>query len=251
MPIVVTASGSTDLTLLSIVQNLCKRQNLPVPATVIGSTDTQVLQIQALLEEEGNDLASRGGWQGLTYEAELITAAAENQGSMTSICTNGFRYIKNQTIWSRSRRLPVCGPLDDQEWQMLKALFVNGPYYRFRIRGGDLLVNPTPPADEDWFFEYVSQNWILSEAGTTYKQFFTADDDAVLLPGTLLLQGLRWRWLREKGMDYAELFNTYEKQVKDALGRDGGKPVLSMDNAAQRGPQPGIWVPSGSWTALQ
>jgi hypothetical protein len=247
MPIVVQSSGNPDLTLLTIVQNFCKRNNISVPTTVTGSTDTQILQIQALLEEEGNDLAQRGVWQGLIFEASLVTAASETQGSMSSIATNGFRYIKNQTIWSRTRRLPVCGPLDDQEWQMLKALFVNGPYYRFRIRGDELLVNPTPPAGEDWYFEYVTQNWITNAAGSAYKQYFTADTDTVLLPGTLLLQGLRWRWLREKGMDYAELFRTYELQVKNALGRDGGKKVLSMDQSATRGPQPGIWVPSGTW----
>ena len=236
-----------DLSLLTIVQNLCRRQNITIPTTVIGSTDTQILQIQGLLEEEGNDLASRGGWQGITFEAALTTTATESQGAMTTLCPNGFRYISNQTIWSRTRRLPVSGPLDAQEWQMLKALFVNGPYYRHRIRGGELLVNPTPPAGESWYWEYVSQNWITDVTGVNYRQFFTADTDTVLLPGTLVLQGLRWRWLREKGMDYAELYNTYEAQVKDALGRDGGKSVLTMDGEATRGPRPGIWVPSGSW----
>jgi hypothetical protein len=58
--------------------------------------------------------------------------------------------------------------------------------------------------------------------------------------------GLRWRWLREKGLDYAELFRTYEMQVKDALGRDGGKRVLSMDgNRREVGPN--VFIPSGSW----
>jgi hypothetical protein len=244
-----------DLTLLTIVQNFCRRQNLPVPTTVMGSTDPLILQAKALLEEEGNDLASRGIWQSLSLEASLTTVAAESQGLIDTICSGGgtsptptgFRYMINQTIWSRTRRLPVSGPLDAQEWQMLKALFVNGPYYRHRIRGGQLLVNPTPPAGESWYFEYVSQFWIQNAASTLTYQFFAADTDVVLLPGTLLLQGLRWRWLREKGMDYAEPFRTYEMQVKDALGRDGGRPVLSMDGEATRGPQPGIWVPSGSW----
>ena len=236
------------MSLLTIVQNFCRRTKLPVPATVYGSTDTQVLQIMALLEEEGNDLASRGGWNELTFEASLTTTATESQGTMNAICTNGFRYIKNNTIWSRTRRLPVCGPLDAQEWQMLKALFVNGPYYRFRIRGNLLLVNPTPPASEAWYFEYVSQNWILGADGTTYKQYFTLDTDTVLLPETLVLMGLRWRWKKEKGLDYAEDMRTYEMQVKDAIGRDGGKTTLAADGGPYTQPRPGIFVPTGSWS---
>ncbi len=234
------------MSLLTIVTAHCERQNLPVPATVIGTTDPQVKQIRALLEEEGNDLAARGPWQGLTFEAALTTTATESQGAMTAIATNGFNYIKNETIWSRTRRLPVAGPLDAKEWQTLKAYFVTGPYYQYRIRGGELLVNPVPPV-ESWYFEYITQNWITDASGVTYKQYFTADTDVSLLPETLLIMGLRWRWLREKGMDYAELFRTYEMQVKDALGRDGGKRTLNAADTGRNGPVPGIWVSPGSW----
>lgn len=35
--------------------------------------------------------------------------------------------------------------------------------------------------------------------------------------------------------------------VKDALGRDGAKPVLDMGQDPLRELKPGIFVPSGSW----
>ena len=235
------------MSLLSLVTSFCERTNLTVPTTVIGTTDTQIRQIRALLEEEGNDLSSRGAWQGITFEATLTTVATESQGAMTTIASNGFRYIKNQTAWDRTNKLPVLGPIDSQEWQALKAIVVTGPRYQFRIRGGEFLVNPVPTAGYNWRFEYVSQNWILGANLTTYKQYFTLDTDTILLPETLVLQGLRWRWKKEKGFEYAEDMRTYEMQVKDALGRDAGKPILHMDGA-RRGPSPGIFVPSGSWT---
>ena len=227
-------------TLLEVVQDLCGRQNLPVPATVVGTSDPQVRQIQRLLEEEGNDLSSRGGWEVLTFETSWTTTATEDQGAIATLAPNGFRYIKNKTIWDRSTRLPVCGPLDSQDWQALKAVVATGPRYQWRIRGGQLLVNPSAVAGESWYFEYVSKNWILN--GATYKRRFTVDTDTILLPDDLCLQGLRWRWKKEKGFDYAEDFRTYEMQVKDAIGRDGGKPDLHADDDPTRGPRPGIWV---------
>lgn len=230
------------MTVLSTVTSFCERTGLPVPSTVMGSLDAQVKQIRAILEEEGNDLAVRGSWQGLTFEASHTSLALEDQGAISSIATNGFRYISNDTIWDRTDMLPVLGPMDGIEWQTMKAIVSTGPRYRFRIRGGKLLVNPTPQAGHDWRFEYVSQNWILGADGTTYKSLFTLDTDTILLPETLILMGLRWRWLREKGLDYAELFRTYEMQVKDSLGRDGGKPRLYMDGENYRGPQPGIFI---------
>ena len=236
------------MSLLTVIQYVCGRTGVPVPATVLGTTDTQVLQLLRLLEEEGTDLAMRGGWQAITFEASHTTVATEDQGAMTTIAANGFDYIKNETIWSRTDRLPVCGPMLAAEWQALKAFTTTGPRFRYRIRGGKLLVNPVPTAGDSWYFEYVSNNWILGIDGTTYKQYFTLDTDTILLPEKLVLLGLRWRWKKEKGMAYQEDFNTYEVQVVTALGRDGGKPRISMDQQDNRGPRPGILVPEGSWS---
>lgn len=235
------------MSLLTIVQRFCERTNLPSPATVIGSTDTQIVQLKALLEEIGIDLNGRGSWEGTTRVAVHTTTATEDQGAIATIASNGFKYISNQTIWDRTDRLPVIGPIDSQEWQALKAVVVTAPRYMFRILDGKLLSNPPPHAGHEWAFEYASKNWILGADGVTYKEYFTLDTDEPLLPQTLLLQGLRWAWKREKGLDYAEDFRMYETQVQDALNRDGGKPILFMDTAEWRGPKPGIWVPSGSW----
>lgn len=235
------------MAMLQVIQAFCKRTNLPVPTTVAGSTDPQITQLQALLEEEGNDLASRGSWEGITFEANLTTLALEDQGAMTTIAPNGYRYMINDTIWDRTTILPVCGPMSPKNWQAMKALFSTGPRFRYRMRGGHLLVNPVPPASDQWYFEYVSQNWILGANGSTYKQYFTLDTDTILLPETLVLMGLRWRWKKEKGLDYAEDMRTYEFQVKDALGRDGSKTTIQMDNSPQIGPRPGIFVSPGNW----
>lgn len=234
--------------LLTIVQRLCQRTGLSVPTAVYGSSDPQIQQIMGLLEEEGNDLSSRGGggWESLTREATHTTLAADDQGAIATIADDGFRYIKAQTFWDRTNDLPVLGPVSAEEWQALKALANTGPRFHFRIRNGKLLATPTPAAGYTWAFEYVSKFWISDSAGTTYQQYFGADSDLILLPPELVLMGLRWRWMREKGLDYAELFRTYETQVKDALGRDGGKPVLRMDGGGQS-PRPGVFVPTGSW----
>lgn len=236
------------MSLLTTVSYFCRRSGVPVPASVAGSTDIAILQVLALLEEEGNDLAMRGGWEGLTFEAAHTTIAAEDQGAIATIAANGYRYIKNNTIWDRTTQLPVCGPMDSIEWQRMKALTTASFRFRHRIRGGKLLVTPVPDAGLSWYFEYCSQNWITDSTGATYKQYFTADDDIMLLPESLLVMGLRWRWAAQKGFDYAELFNSYEMQVKDTLGRDGGKPRLYADGDMRRGPRPGIVVPEGSWS---
>ena len=235
------------MSLLTVIQNVCGRTGVPVPSSVMGgTTDAQVLQLLRLLEEEGTDLADRGPWQAITNEFTWTTLAQEDQGVIDNIATNGFKAIKNGTFFDRSDTLPIFGPLSDQEWQDRKARAVTGPRYYYRFRGNHLLVNPVPVAGHTWAAEYLSRNWILGSDGTTYKQYFTLDSDTILLPEELVLMGLRWRWKKEKGFAYEEDFRTYEMQVKSALGRDGGKPVLNMASDTHTH-KPGIMVPEYSW----
>ena len=234
-------------TLLSIVQGFCGRTNISVPTSVIGSTDPQIVQVQRLLEEEGVDLATRADWQELTQQGTFVSVASEEQGLIATIADDGYRSIKNETFWDRSSSLPVLGPLSAKEWQTLKAVANTGPRYWYRIRGGQLLMNPAPAAGLNFFFEYVSKNWILSNDGTTTQARFANDADDVLLDYDLLTMGLRWRWKKEKGFEYAEDFRTYETQVDKAMARDGGKPTLQMGDSGRWKVRPGIFVPVGSW----
>ena len=217
------------MTILALVQRHCRRSSLPVPTTVVGSTNDQILQIMALLEEEGNDLASRGDWQTLINEATHTTVATESQGAIATIASNGFNYVKNGTMWDRTETLPVY-VIDAVDWQAEKGFAITSPHYQARIRGGKLLSIPTPTAGNTWAFEYISENWILGADTTTYSKYFNLDTDTFLLPEEILLKGLRWRWKKEKGFEYAEDFSSYEFMVKDALSRQGIHKNIHLDD---------------------
>lgn len=230
------------MTMLTLIQRFCRRQKIPVPGTVYGSTDVQVLQLMALLEEEGNELVTRGRWESLTREATHTTLAQEDQGAIATIASNGFLHLIPQRAWDRTQRLPL-GIHDGEEWQAAKAITSTGPKYSIRVRGGRLLANPAPSAGDTWAFEYASYNWILDNDGSTYKQFFTKDTDTMMFPEELLTRGLRWRWKREKGFDYAEDFRAYEAMVRQALASSGVRKPLNMSDGGL-GPAPGVVVPN-------
>lgn len=243
------------MSLLTLVQKFTLRTALPKPATVVGNTDAQVQQMLTLLEEECIELAARYQWAGLINEATFLTKAQEDQGTLASLgsgptTTNALRYILNQNMWNRTLRLPVFGPVNSPDWQELKAFTNTGPFYQYRIRGvttgaqASLLFNPSPTAGHTVAFEYVSSNWCLN--GTTPAQVFVADADTILLPESLVALGLRWRWKKEKGLNYGEDFASYERMVMDAMGRDGTKKTLNMANPTSE-IRPGIWVPAGNW----
>lgn len=236
-------------TVLEIVQKFCRRTGLPRPNTVFGSTNAQVLQAMALLEEAGADMAQRGPWRQLNRECTWTTTATEDQGNINDLADNGFQYILWHTLWDRTEMLPLLGPLDAADWQFFKAINVTGPRFSFRIRANQFLVIPAPPAGSTWVFEYISRNWIFGtdDDPPAFKEYATRNTDEVLLPEELLIKALRWVWKKEKGLDYAEDFSSYERAVTNYFGRHKPMPDLHMDDRTNNGPQPGIWVPYGSW----
>jgi hypothetical protein len=212
---------------------------------VLGSNDNQVLQVLGLLEEECDDLAQRGDWQQLTYEATHTTVATESQGDINTIATNGFDRIRQNTLWDRDLSLPLY-VVDDVDWQQIKANNVTGPRYQVRLRGDELISTPAPTAGHTWAFEYISKNWAVDSGGSTYDSEFNDDDDEILLPNKIVKMGLRWRWKKEKGFDYDEDFQTYEKMIEKALGSNKLRRNLNLSERPTT-PQPKIYVPEGNW----
>ncbi len=233
------------MSLLTLVQSATRRLGLNVPSAVATATDPAVLQLMELASEEGQEMAARTNWSFLTQQATFTTVAAENQGLITSIAP-GMKFIINDTIWNRSLRRPVFGPLPPQQWQQMEAMAMQGPWNQWRLMGQTLKFIPAPAAGQTCAFEYVSRNWALAGDGVTGKSSFSADSDTALLDENIMVLGLIWRWRAAKGLEFGADYSKYESKVLDAIGRDGAKPILNMGDA-RYDILPGVVVPSGSW----
>lgn len=214
------------MSLLTIIQATCKRVGLNSPASAIGLTDENVLRMIELANEEGLELSARNRWQNMIRESTHTTLAAESQGLITAIAGTDFNYILNDTIWNRTQNRRWY-PVDDTQWQQLKASGITGPNVNFRLRGNYLLANPSPTAGHTIAFEWITKNWCESNAGTG-QSVWSADTDVGRLSETLMTAGLVWRWKASQGLEYAEDFRKYEIQVNDAIARDGAKGHLKM-----------------------
>lgn len=232
------------LTILQIVQSACKRIGILSPNAAVTATDQQIIQLVALAEEEGQELATRCAWEVLQTETSFTTVATQIQTTL-AITAPGFDYIINDTIWNRTLRRPVYGPKSQQDWQQDKANNINGPFNSFRIINDAINFYPNPVAGQSCYFEYQSRNWVKTTAGTA--ETWVADTDTPRIDGQLIVLGVVWRWKAAKGLDYAEDFAKYERRVNDAMGRDAGKATLNMSGTVWE-IQPAIAIPRGSWS---
>lgn len=235
------------ITLLAAAQAFCQRTGLRVPSAVASSSDVNSQKIMALFNEVLEELVDRFVFEELIFETTFITTTAENQGSIYTIAPLGFDRIIDETIYDRTQKIPIYGPIGPQAWQQAKAFVPIGPLYRYRIRGGNLLFNPTAAAGHTCAFEYVSKNIILDTVTGLGKPTFTADTDSFFLNARLLTQGLRWKWKCEAGLPYAQEKDLWETTCLNEAGRSGGKKKLYMDGDNQDAVMPVIIVQPGSW----
>jgi hypothetical protein len=88
-------------TLLQLVDRVAAQIGLAQPSAVIGSTDAQVIQLQALAEQLGQDLICDFEWQRLTKPYYFTTTLAASGTANVSSATNaltGFNSVSGITI---------------------------------------------------------------------------------------------------------------------------------------------------------
>lgn len=216
------------MTALSIIQTAAAWLALPVPSAAFSATDTQTIQLRNLLNEEGAELATwpDHAWTKLIKEQSFTTVAASIQ---TGAVPSDFGRFCDQSAWDRTTNRPLYGPMSSQQWQQEKA----GPtftsmYYGFRIRGNDFLMTPTPTAGDSIYYEYVSNKYVYASGDSTpTKTSFTADTDTSIFDETLVARGLRWRFLKAKGLAAEAEYQIWLEMVQRLAARDGGMPKLS------------------------
>jgi hypothetical protein len=130
----------------------------------------------------------------------------------------------------------AVGPMEPIDWQALKAWVITGPRYQFRLRQNHLLSRLRRPWAMTGASSMSSRYGISDAAGTTYKQPLYARYGPYPDPRGVVKADLTWRWKKEKGISYAEDFNTAERMIVNALGRSGGQRDLYLDNLTDARP---------------
>ncbi len=233
------------MSLLTMMEAAADRLGIVRPTVVYASTDQQIRQLLSLANQEGKELARTYPWQAIVFEKSITATATETQ---TSAIPTDFDRMLSETFYNRTMDRRVVGPMTAQEWAFYKGANATVIYDAFRIRGGNLLLAPTPTAGDTYVFEYVSKYWCTSTGGTTATQSaWAADTDVGILDEELMTLGIIWRFLRAKGLDYSEAFRTYQTQLMLLSGRDGGKRTVNMAGSS-RIQRVGVTVPDGSWS---
>lgn len=216
------------MTLLSLVQSAATKIGIPQPATVINNSDPQVETLLTFANEEGEELTRKGHWEELTLETTFVAVAQSEQTG--ALPTDLVAFI-NGSFYNRSSRRKVFGPISPQQWQREQATVIaSGIHDFFRVRDNEILMTPDPAVGDVMAFEYITENWVDTNAdGVGDSPVWVADTDTSLLEERLISLGIVWRFLQKSGLPWQAQHAIYSTEIEKAMGRQGGAPTLSLD----------------------
>lgn len=194
------------------------------------SSDANVLQLTTLLNKLGEELLRDYQWSHLETEYTFSTAASTSSYAMPS----GFGRLINGTGWNRTRRWPLLGPLDSQQWQQLQATTTaNFVSQAFRLKGLTLYLYPTPTSVETVALEYVSRFWVMPSGQTSpTTETASAYTDTLYFDRRVLIDGLKVHFLRAKGFDTTAALEDFRNAIARAQGSDGAAGTLVVGGCA-------------------
>ena len=201
-----------------------------------GSSDTNILQLCALLEALGQDLCEEHPWAVLQRSHTLSTA----DGVAAYDFPSDFDRLADGSEWNRTQQWPLT-PVSPQQWQTLKARSESGTVFQlFRVAvqtgsdGSQLVIHPTPTSVETLAFEYLSTSWVdpTGAGGTPSSGEVTDADDVLYFKQRLLITGLKSRFSRAKGLPSGAVDAEFADALDRAKGGDGAAPVLSLSRGS-------------------
>jgi len=140
-----------------------------------------------------------------------------------------FDYFALRTFWDNTYRWELLGALDAQQKQILRYGLTQPVINRkFYIKNNKMWLIPTPTVNGELIaYDYYSSAWCQSSTGTPQTSW-QADTDTYKLDEDAFIMGMKWRYLRAKGLDYGQEKADYDDEAKKLISRDGTSPVLPM-----------------------
>lgn len=152
-------------------------------------------------------------------------------GKIAYSLPSDFEYFLQKTFWDNQFKWELIGPITAQEKQVLRyGVIASGPRSKFYIRENKMWLDPVPSSEFTIAYDYFSNAPIQTDTDT-YSNVWEADDDTYLLDEDVFIQGIKWRFLRAKGFDYAEEYENYENDVNRTIARDGGSRDLPLNGS--------------------
>jgi len=200
------------------------------------STDSSFKELVVFFTSAGQEMLALYEWNKLNRTHSIITGTTPSNpiGTGKYDLPDDFGYFIDQTGWDKTERLPLGGPMTNQDYAYLvnTNLANSTVFVTFRMNEGQFWVLPDPPlSGQEINFQYISRNWV-QPAGTTSvddrTDIVAAFADLVLYEPILMIKFLKLRFLEAKGFDTTAAVGQFITMFNSWTGKDVSAPILRM-----------------------
>jgi hypothetical protein len=219
------------MSILSIVQDAAVDCGFSsVPATAVSNVNQDVQQLVFFSKRAGRELLERANWTNLDTAG---TVTGDGVSTLFQLPLDWKRFSpsdkspRGALVSNKFPLLPLYGPINTEDLNLLKALPASTVRPVWRIIGGALEIWPALSNGEIVTFSYYSSSWIMNAARSVSRATWNADDDFSLIDEDAIMLGAVWRWKASKGLQYAEEFRSYEMSFARNAGQQQTERVVS------------------------
>lgn len=229
------------MSLLDSVTSVIQEIGVPAPTSLIvagvPTTVPAALQMLGVANRAIKRITDQYPWSALIVDYDFTFT----NGDAFYAAPADYGKPLNQTQWDISLRRPLNGPINPQDWQFFKVYGVSGGVWpRFRIKGNQIQIDPVPVTGslDDATVSYISKYGVVLDTpfgGFDNGRTFRDDADGFFCDADLFELEFKWRYLRVKGLDYAEEMNDAQMGLAEAFTTDGSKTVIDSGDPDLRG----------------
>jgi len=224
------ANLSRNETAQDILNGVAVEVGLGASNSPFSDTNPIYGQLIRLLNVAGRELIELYPWQEMIRNFDMTTAEGDTGDYELP---DDFAYMINQTNWNRTQRLPMGGPLSNQQWEFLKGrkMAQNTIYLQFMQQNNKFKVFPQPPpVGFNLNFDYMSRGWVIpASEPTEFADKVVAGGDLVLYEPILVSRFLKLRFLQAKGFDATKAMDDFAQSFDARTGHDKGAPMLNLN----------------------
>ncbi|MBQ9271115.1 MAG: hypothetical protein IJ218_02470 [Alphaproteobacteria bacterium] len=166
-----------------------------------------------------DSLLRYGDWQELTKEAWFVTIAGKKQYRINEIVAD-FYCLLADTIYIKDSTEKIIGAVTPQQWMKEKYCCTVSADIKFKLQNGCFVFINEPPCGTKIVFQYRSNNIVWDFNTFEEKNVLSANTDVPIFDEYVVKLDILWRWLKRNGLDYAEEYNEYLRELKKRYGAE-------------------------------